>query len=130
MTDQGEDRVIPIFQEEAFVDKRLVATEHVRVRTSFDEDAVSVRDTVDREHVEISRVPIGHRVERAPPIRQEGDVTVVPVLEERLVVEKQLFLVEEIHLRRSTRAEPVELETSVRRTRVDIEREDLTNRQE
>lgn len=127
--DQGERR-IPIVQEEAFVGKRLVDTEHVRVRTSVEESAVLVRDTVAREHVEVRRVPVEREVVSAPAIREEGNVTIIPVLEERLVTEKRLFLVEEIHLVRTSRAETVELPTTLRRTRVDVDRTELTNQED
>ena len=35
-----------------------------------------------------------------PAIRQEGDVTIVPVVEEIVVVERRLMLKEELHVRR------------------------------
>ena len=121
---------IPVVQEDAFVTKRLVDTEQVRVRTSVDEAAVVVRDTVSREHVEIRRVAVEREVASAPAIREEDGVTIIPVLEERLVVEKRLFLVEEVYVRRVATTEPVELPATLRRTRVDIDRNDLTNNQE
>ena len=95
------------------------------VHTIPEEEQLVLRDQIRREHVEVTHVPVDREVTEAPPIRTEGDVTIVPVLEERLVVEKRLFLVEELHLRRSTRIEQVEIPTTVRRMRVEIEREDL-----
>ncbi|MGI3904183.1 MAG: DUF2382 domain-containing protein [Janthinobacterium lividum] len=35
-----------------------------------------------------------------PPVRQEGDVTIMSVVEEELVVVRRLVLKEEVHLRR------------------------------
>jgi stress response protein YsnF len=121
---------IPVVQEEAFVSKRLVDTEHVRVRTSVEEAPVVVRDTVSREHVEIRRVTIEREIERAPATREENGVTIIPVLEERLVVEKRLFLVEEIHVVRAAAITSVELPATLRRTRVDVDRQDLTTNEE
>ena len=120
-----DDVHIPIVQEEAHVLKRPVATERVNVRTTSDEEPVIVRDALRHERVEITRLPINREVAEAPAIRTDGDLTVVPVLEERLVVEKRLFLVEELHLRRVVTTEPVEVPATVRRTRVDVERIDL-----
>jgi stress response protein YsnF len=121
----SDDLNIPIIQEEAYVTKRAVETEHVRVQTSLVEDNVVVRDRLRREHVEVTRVPVDHEVAEAPPIRTEGDVTIVPVLEERLVVEKRLFLVEELHLRRTVATEDVEFPATLRRTYVEVERTQL-----
>jgi stress response protein YsnF len=123
-------RAIPIVQEEAFVSKRLVETEHVLVRTSVEEAPVVVRDTVLREHVEIKRVTIEREVDVAPAVREENGVTIIAVFEERLVVEKRLFLVEEIHVVRASTVDAIELPTTLRRTRVDIDREDLTTNKE
>jgi stress response protein YsnF len=121
----SDDVHIPIVEEEATVSKRLVDTERVTVRTSSEEQHVVVRDQVRREHVEVIRVAKDEQVAEAPAVRFEGDVTIVPVLEERLVVEKRLFLVEELHLRRGVDHQAVELPTTLRRTRVDVERDNL-----
>lgn len=124
-----DDLRIPIIEEQAHVEKRST-TEQVRVRTTTETERVIMQDAVRREQIEIKRVPIEREVASAPAIRTEGDLTIVPVLEERLVVERRLFLVEEIHLRKTVHEEAVELPTELRRTRVDVERTDLTNQQE
>lgn len=121
----SDDLHIPIIQEEAHVTKRAVETEHVRVQTSLAEKHVLVREDLRREQVEVTRIPVDREVAEAPPIRTEGDLTIVPVLEERLVVEKRLFLVEELHLRRTVSNEAVELPATLRRTHVEVERTQL-----
>jgi stress response protein YsnF len=50
------------------------------------------------ESVEVKRVPVNQFIEAPVPVREEGDVTIVPVFEEVLVVQKRLMLKEEIHL--------------------------------
>ena len=124
------DTVIPVIQEEAFVTKRAVDTEKVRVQTSVETEQVLVHDTVSRGAIEITRVAVEREVAEAPEAREVDGVMIIPVFEERLVVEKRLFLVEEIHIRRTATAEPVSLPASIRRTRVDIQREDLTDTKE
>jgi stress response protein YsnF len=126
----SNDLHIPIVEEEASVSKRLVETERVSVRMTTDEQSVIVREELRREHVQVTRVPVEREVAEAPPTRVEGDVTIVPVLEERLVVEKRLFLVEELHLRRTTMVDPVEVPVTLRRTHVDIERTELDQQEE
>lgn len=118
---------IPIVEEEAHLTKTDVLREHVRVHTSSEERAVVVREDLAREHVDFTRVPKDEEVARTPPVRIEGDVTIVPVVEERLVIEKRLFLVEELHLRRTETFEAVAIPTTLRRTRVDIEHDDLSS---
>jgi stress response protein YsnF len=61
-------------------------------------------------------------IDRPAPIRQEGDTTVIPVMEEVVVVEKRLRLVEEVRLtkRQAIRHEPQSI--TVRRQDAVIER--------
>jgi hypothetical protein len=48
--------------------------------------------------VSVERVPIGIIVDSAPQVQTEGDATILPVLEERLVVEKRLVLIEKVRI--------------------------------
>lgn len=121
---------IPVLQEEAHVSKRALETERVSVRTFTEYEHVTVSDEVRRERVEVTRIPAGHVVSEAPGVRTEGDLTIVPVLEERLVVEKRLFLIEELHVRRTTTTEPIELPATLRRTRVEVERTEIDQQEE
>jgi stress response protein YsnF len=43
-------------------------------------------------------VPIGREVAQAPLPFEEGDTLIIPVVEERLIVEKRLVVVEEIRV--------------------------------
>ena len=54
-------------------------------------------------------------------------MTIVPVLEEMLVVEKRLLLKEEIHLRRKVETETFEAPVTLRKQRVEVERVDENN---
>ena len=120
---------IPVVEEEAHVSKRAGPTEHVTVQTRTADVDVVVRDDVRHEHVEVTRVAVDREVAEAPAVRVEGDVTIVSVLEERLVVEKRLFVVEELRLRRITSVDQVEIPVTLRRTEVDVERETTENQE-
>jgi stress response protein YsnF len=65
---------------------------------------------------------VGREVDIAPEVRTEDGVVIVPVLEEVLVVEKRLFLKEELHIRRSVTQEEVEVPITLRKQRAVIER--------
>lgn len=121
-SDKSED-IIPVVEEEARLRKRVVETGKVRVHSTVLEEEKILRETLSSEDVEIERVPINEPVETVPQIRSEGDMTVIPVLEEVLVVERRLILREEVRLRRVRRDESVEKPVTVRRTDVSIERE-------
>jgi stress response protein YsnF len=57
-------------------------------------------------------------------VRTEGETTIIPVVEEVLVVEKRLVLKEEIHIRRLISKDDVEVPVTVRRQRAVVERDD------
>jgi uncharacterized protein (TIGR02271 family) len=117
------EEVIPLVEETATVEKREVVTGRVRVQTVTDAIEEVAQANVQRETVEVTRVPVDRMVETAPEIRTEGDVTIVPVLEEVLVVEKRLVLKEELHIRRRVAAETVEVPVTLRKQRAVVERE-------
>jgi stress response protein YsnF len=99
----GQDLVIPIIQEELRIRKEVVPTGIVRLRKIVHETPETVHEHLVAEDVEIERVPMDVIVDSPPPIRMDGDVTVISIVEEVLVVTKQLRLKEELRigLRRS-----------------------------
>jgi stress response protein YsnF len=112
-----------LLEETATVHKREVVTGKVRVRSVTDTVEELARATLQSDFVEVTRVPVDQVVETAPEIRTEGNVTIVPVLEERLVVMKQLVIKEELHIRRPVETETVEVPVSLRKQRAIVERE-------
>lgn len=124
------DTAIPVTQEQVEVSRRITDTGRtLRVRKQVDEQPVSTQDAVVHEFVDVQRVPLGRVLEGPVAIRHEGDVTVIPVVEERTVTRKELVLVEEIRLTRRREARPVSAELTLRRERVVIERFDLESQQ-
>src|SRR5215217_2223828 len=118
---QRDEDVVPVMEEELRVDKRDVVTGKIQVRTiveSFDKIA---RATLEGEQIEVTRVPIGKELQMVPEQRTEGDVLIIPVVEEMLVVEKRLVLKEELHIRRRTTQEHVEVPVTLRKQRAVVE---------
>ena len=95
----------------------------MKVRTFVDDEQVTLNEALSRDIVDVKRVAIGREVDVAPKVREEGEFLIVPVMEERLVVEKRLFLVEELRLRRTTVIVPVEAEATRRVMRAEVERD-------
>jgi len=120
-----QEEVIPLVAERLSVGKRTVPTGRVRIRTLVDETQEWIREDLARETAEIERVPIGREVDEVPQVRQEGDVLVVPVVEEVLVVEKRLVLKEEIRIRKDRMVERAEEPVTLRAMRAVVEREPI-----
>jgi uncharacterized protein (TIGR02271 family) len=119
----ASEEVIPVVEETVTVGKRQVVTGHLRVRTVTNTVEELAHAAVQREDVEVTRVPIDKVVETAPETRTDGELTIVPVLEEVLVVEKRLVLKEELHIRRRAATETVEVPVTLRKQRAIVERE-------
>ena len=119
------EHVLPLVEERLHVTKRDVVAGRVRVRTGTDVAEELVRQELQGERVEVERVPVDRLVEpgaQAPGVRTEGDVTIVPVLEEVLVVEKRLLVKEELRITRHATREVAEIPVTVRRQRAVVER--------
>ncbi len=117
---------LALTEETASVTKQVVETGRVRVKTVTDTVDQAVGASLLSEAYEVTRVAIDRQVDTAPVIRTEGDVTIVPVLEEVLVVEKRLVLKEEIHLRRRVSTDTVESVVPLRRQRAVVEHVETT----
>ena len=102
MTDTDTDPktlTLPLLAEGLVVARRRMHST-VRVATVTHEHEQLVDEALTHERVEIEHVPIGRTVEAVPPVREEGDTTIFPVMEEVVVVERRLVLKEEIRIRR------------------------------
>ena len=98
--DAAGDFVVPVIQEQAVVEKKLKVTGYVRVRKLVHEAEEIVREALASDTVDIERVPKDILVEGPVAIRVEGDVTIIPILEEEVVVTKRLRLKEEVRISR------------------------------
>jgi uncharacterized protein (TIGR02271 family) len=117
------DSTVPLAQEELSVSTRSVVTGRVRIETRTDVVNELVRVPLETSEVEVERVTVGREVDHVPEVRTAGDVTIVPVMEEILVVEKRLFLKEELHIKRRVTTETTEAEVPVRKQQAVIHRE-------
>ncbi len=115
---------IDLLAETAHLDVKRVAERRVVVRAETLTDSQVLTADLDCVRVEVSRVGVGRDVDAVPEVRVEGDVTVFPVMEERLVVHRQLVLKEEVHVRRIVEVRRTEIPVSVRREHAVIERID------
>ena len=94
----ADGQVVPLLAEQLDVRMRRVETGRVRVTKRVETHEEQVDLPTVRDTVTVERVPIEQFVHAVPAVRHEGDVTIIPVIEEVLVVEKRLMLLEEVRL--------------------------------
>lgn len=122
MTEEQEVAAIPLAEERVSVTKRQVETGRLRIQVSVEEREDSVPVELARDEVEIERIAVNRSVTQLTSVRLECSTTVIPVVEEVVVVEKRLILVEEIHVRRKSVAETREIPVLLRSEQVRIDR--------
>jgi len=91
---------LQLLAEELSVAKETRETGRVRISTHTHQRDALIDEDLARERVDIETIPIGRRIDAVPEVRQEGDTTIIPVVEERLIVERRLVLKEEIRVTR------------------------------
>src|SRR3954469_17174351 len=126
MTLNRDDQLsVPVTEEQVEVHREVVDTGRtLRLRKQVEEVPAQVREPVTREVVDVQRVPVGRVIDASPAVRHEGDVMVVPVVQERLVTRKELVLVEKIRITRRLEVAQAEAKVVLRRERVVVERFD------
>ena len=118
------ETVLPLYAEEVSVARRSVEQRvQVHVRTVTREHPVD--EVLTHERVEVERVPVGRPIDAIPSDRQEGDTTVIPVVEEVVVVHRQLVLREELRVRRVRVTEHHRETVSLRVQEATVERSGL-----
>jgi uncharacterized protein (TIGR02271 family) len=120
----AESVVIPRLEEQLQIDKSQFLRGSVRVRVAPTEHQQTVSVPVTDVEAEVRRVAIGKIVESAPPVREEGNTVIVPVIEEVLVVEKRLLLREEVHIVRHPKTRIEEHQVTLRSERVEVSRDE------
>jgi uncharacterized protein (TIGR02271 family) len=118
----GEPIVVPVVEEQLSVQKRRVEAGGVRIHKHVREKVETVDTPLRHEEVDVERVEINEFVDGPRQVRQEGDVTIIPVMEEVLVVQKRLMLKEEIRLRRRVHETREPQQVTLRREEVEVER--------
>jgi len=125
----GQDNVpvekitIPVIEEQLVVGAERVETGRVTITKHVSEEEAVYNGVIRREEARVERKEINQYVETAPlPVRQEGDVTIISVVKEVLVVEKRLMLVEEIHITKHQHEEHEAFSQKLRKEEVSISR--------
>jgi uncharacterized protein (TIGR02271 family) len=117
----------PVMQEELHIGKRLIDTgKGVRIHKTVSSREQMIDEPLFHDELEIEHIPVDLPVAGSdvPSMRYEGDTLVVPVLEEVLVLQKQLRLKEEVRITRHKREVHAPQSVKVRSEQVTVERFD------
>ena len=104
--------------------KRQVETGRVKISLLTDTEQRAVTETLRSRRVDVQRVAIERRLdagEAMPQSRMEGNELVVPIVEERLAIEKRLVVTEKLRIRVVHTEEVAEHVVPLRRQRAEVE---------
>jgi uncharacterized protein (TIGR02271 family) len=127
-SEESEELVLPVIEEEIAAGVKAVKTGSVRVDKHVEKRLRKVEGPLLHEDVEVRRVPVNRVVTEPPAVRRKGDTVIVPVVEEELVVTKRLVLKEEIHLIKRRTKDRFVKEVEVNRERAEVHRLDADGR--
>jgi uncharacterized protein (TIGR02271 family) len=122
MVEPEPDEPLVLAEEQLQVEKRVVERGRMVVRTHVETREELAEATLRQEGVVVDRVPVGRPVDAPPGIREEDGILVVPIMEERLVLTKQLFVKEELHVRVEARTETIRQPVLLRSERAEVTR--------
>lgn len=115
-----EDLTFSLAEEQLAADVYETQIGTVAISKRTEELPVEGEIDVAHDEVEIEHKEINEPVAESEQPWYDGDTLVIPVYEEVLVTEKQLYLKEEIRVTRVKRTEQVKVEDTVRRQVVDV----------
>jgi uncharacterized protein (TIGR02271 family) len=118
----GETMRVPVHEEELRVETTRAAAGEVEVRKDVVTEEQTLEVPVTREEVEIRRFAVDRPVSEAR-IVDTGDTIRVPVIEERVVVNKDVRVAEEVEISKRAVTETERVSDTVRREEINVERE-------
>lgn len=126
-TDTGaESDTIPVVEERLEVGKRSVETGHVQVKSHVVETPVNESVTLREEHAAIERRPVDRPASAADLADFKEETIEVRETAEQAVVNKTARVVEEVVVGKTATSTTQEINDTVRKTVVDVERDGKT----
>ena len=113
--------VLNVFEEQAHVDKKVIEKGTVRIVKKVNTEDEKINVPLKSEEVHVERIPVNQYVDAPPPVRYEGNTTIISVVKEVAVVEKKILLVEEIHINKKINTIEEESTIALRKEDVIVE---------
>jgi uncharacterized protein (TIGR02271 family) len=119
---ESKTTLIPVIQEHVTIGKEVIDTAKVYIKKRVTEEEQTLNIPLIHEGYTVEHVSINKIVETPPSVRQEGDIVIIPVVREVVVVEKKFELVEEIHMIKTKTSIPHIQDITLIKEHVEVER--------
>ncbi|RKQ41619.1 DUF2382 domain-containing protein [Enterobacter sp. R1(2018)] len=119
-------KTVSLAEERVELGTRKVVDRRIRITRTTRADEKLIETELTHEDALIKRVAKNEAVKpgNIPQVRQEGEVTIIPVIEERIEIIKHYFLTEEIHVIKKRRKETHQENITLRSQEINISTED------
>jgi uncharacterized protein (TIGR02271 family) len=131
-SEAANEVVIPVVAEELTIETRRSARAEVRVHTRIETREEVIDTPVAREEVVVERIPVNKIVDggdAVPLMREESGVLIIPVIEEAVICRTERVVREEIRVFKRRTTASTRQTVVLRREVVDIDREDVGQRE-
>lgn len=117
---------VSLAEERVELGTKKVVDRRVRITRSTRSDEKLIEAELTHEDALIKRISINEAVSpgNIPQVRQEGEVTIIPIIEERVEIVKYYVLTEEIHVIKKIRKETHQENIILRSQEINISTED------
>lgn len=121
----GEEQRLPLIEENATLDKARVLDSRISIERTTTSAEELLETELARDEVEIKHIAKNQLVEDdySAEVRYEGDLLIIPVIEERVEIIRRKVLKEEIHIRKVKTVEPYQQNVLIRSQEVKIRKE-------
>ncbi|MGN6531132.1 MAG: YsnF/AvaK domain-containing protein [Ginsengibacter sp.] len=122
----GEEKtkVIPVIEEVLNVDKKVVETGKLHIRKEVAKEEQQIEIAIINESYEVKKVPVKNLIfDKPPSIRDEGNVTIIPVIKEVAEIKIRYEVSEEIHVIKNKTVTPHSEKVTLKKEKVIIERD-------
>jgi uncharacterized protein (TIGR02271 family) len=122
---KDEKAIISIHEEKMHLSKEVVEKRKITIHKKVNTETVSHDVPLLHDHVQIEHIPVNKEVTEIPKIRETGNVTIIPIIEEVAVITKKIMLVKEIHITKEQIETLEHIETALRSESVTIDKKDV-----
>ncbi len=118
-----ETKVLQLIEEYPVVKKQRVKAGEVLIHKKVESENVTLPVDLAYEEVDIERIEVNQTYDQKhyPRQRQEGDVLIIPIVEEQAIIVKRYLVREELHITRRSEVRHQELSETIRRENLVVE---------
>ena len=125
-TDFEKDKeIIRVHQEALHISKEVVEKRKIQIHKNVHTETVTHDIPLLNETIKIEHIDFNKEITEIPKVRVEGNVTIIPVIEEVAMVTKKLMLVKEVYLTKEQHKKVEHIENKLRKETVTIDKMNL-----